>query len=329
MKPVDVLFDSDLANDSGDIYVGGSRDSPNFNLFPALSDVKGVSLIYANVPFTYYVIDSTNNKFTFQVDGGGDTLITIPPGTYNSITIASTLENIIRANVTLTEDSASKGFYCYVDSTTGKLTFQNQTDTNDDTLASGYTIKFDQTESPHKILGFDPTTYTATYVAGTTDDTDVPINSYVLTGERTVNLTGPAQMFLNSDLGSAIYGSVRNQSNFKGLLGFWPVNANYQGTIEYVREDPPIIPMSKTSISKINLSLTLGNRERYSNLNGQVNPYLQLNGEAFQVGLRFWLDNAGSEAEHNDSMGNAVMSAGGGHQSSVYKPKKQLKRVVR
>jgi hypothetical protein len=325
LRPIDVLFDSELADDANNDYVSGTRDNPTFSIYPAISDVVGVCVMYANIPFTYYVIDSTNNKFTFTSDGDTAKIITIPPGTYNSLTIAATLTNIIKSTSSILEQTGSKGFYVYVDSSTGRLVFANELDTDEEAEADGFSFIFDQDESPHKVLGYDPNVlYTADYALNHRDDNDKIFIGYKVEGSRTVNLTGPAQMFLNSDFGSAIYGSVRNQTNFKALLGFWPVNANYQGTIEYSRENPVMIPMSKTTLSKISLSLTLGNRTRFSDADNNEADFLELNGEAFQVGLRFYVSDNEAQQTH-DSLGNAVTTMTNINRQSVFNPKK-LKR---
>lgn len=55
-QPIDIIFDSSKA-DNGDL------DNPMFKLSPELDNIVGASVQWVSCPFTYYVIDRTNNAF--------------------------------------------------------------------------------------------------------------------------------------------------------------------------------------------------------------------------------------------------------------------------
>jgi hypothetical protein len=301
LKPIDVIFDS------GQVDMGnatGSTDNPKFTLLPAVEKCVGISLIYANIPFTYYVVDETNNQFKFN-----GALCTIQPGTYNSINIVPQL------NLAATNAGALNTSF-FVDSTTSKLVASL-------TVVGTFTLDFTVGNTVASVLGFDNIIYSSSSTPTIYDNSDVALTNDYIQAPRVVNLSGPSQMFLNSDLGSVIYGNVRNQSGARSLLGFWPVNANYQGTIDMIRENPPVIKTSPVNISSLNLNLTIGNRISYGALN---NAYLSLNGEAFQVGIRFWVETDINEFT-TDGAGNSVMSSTNLERSSIFKNASNLNRT--
>jgi len=308
LAPIDVIFDSD---EVGGLQVGGTKDNPIFTLLPAIEDCVGIAVTYANVPFTYFVIDNTCNQFAIRDSLDTLYLPILTPGSYNSVNIVTQIKAAIAAS------GYPDGLEVFVDSTTSKLVFYKTTNPT-----ASFKIEWiaSQPGLP-RLLGF-PTTSTLSTNAAFVNDSDVTISSvHNLSGTNVVNLSGPSQMFLDSDLGSLIFGSVRNQAGNRGLLGFWPVNSNYQGTIEFINLNPEMIPMTSTKISRLNLGLTLGNRTTY-NAKGTASSYLQLNGEPFQIGLRFW-KNVKEGVDSSDSLGNRTLQVQSN--SRLYNPKK-LKR---
>ena len=287
--PIDVIFDS---IEVGTSQVGGSRDNPTFNLLPAIEQCVGIAVTYANVPFTYFVIDNTCNTFTIIDSLAVSRLVTLVPGSYNSVNIVTQLRSaILKAGYVDTLE-------IFVDSTTSKLVIYKTSN-----IAAPFTIQFTTAETDlARLLGF-PVGSTVSTTADVVNDSDVILTGRSnLSGTNVVNLSGPSQMFLDSDLGASIFGSVRNQAGNRNLLGFWPVNSNYQGTVEYVNMNPEMIPMTAKNLSRLNLSLTIGNRPSY-NAKGVQTSYLQLNGEPFQIGLRFWVK-VKEGVEVADSLGN-------------------------
>lgn len=56
LQPVDIVFDSKSAL---------NQDNPVFTLDPPLDNVVGMNVQWVSAPFSYYVIDSTNNEFEY------------------------------------------------------------------------------------------------------------------------------------------------------------------------------------------------------------------------------------------------------------------------
>lgn len=292
IKPIDVVFDS------GEVDTGrasGTSDNPRFAMLPAIERCVGISLIYANIPFTYYVIDETNNQFKV-----GSTTCSIAPGTYNSVNLIPQLQ--------LATTGLNLAFF--VDVTTSKLVSYL-------TVAGSFTLDFNVANSCAEVLGFAQTSYASIDPATVPlyDNADTLLTKQYIQGPRVVNLSGPSQMFVSSDLGSIIYGNVRNQTGNKSLIGFFPVNNNYQGTIDMVRENPPVIKTSPVNVSTVELKLTIGNRTSYG---ASGLSYLSLNGEYFQVAIRFWVESDVNEYT-TDTIGNAEMTSVNTHRSSIFR----------
>lgn len=316
-SPIDVIFDSSQV---GTLQVTGTTDKPCFTLLPAIEDCVGVAVNYVNVPFTYFIIDGTNNQFYIRNNSIPTKYsCVLEEGSYNSINFCTQVKAAIAAT------NYPDELEIYVDTTNSKLVIYKLTNT-----ADAPTLNFDIFGGPElaRIMGFTGNSnhiYTGTTATFFDESDNEMVGVGNLKAGNVINLSGPAQMYLDSDLGSSIFGSVRNQAGNRGLLGFWPINCNYQGTIEYLNLNPDMFPMTRTKISRINLSLTLGNRTEYK-VNGKTSDHLQLNGEAFQVGLRFWKKiNEGTE--NSDNLGNQSVSV----QSSagqIFNPKRFKKSSV-
>lgn len=56
LQPIDIVFDSKSA---------ANQDNPVFTLDPPLDNIVGMNVQWVSAPFSYYVIDSTNNEFEY------------------------------------------------------------------------------------------------------------------------------------------------------------------------------------------------------------------------------------------------------------------------
>lgn len=277
-RPIDVIFDS------ADQTITMTPDNPSFNIYPPLRDIVGMAVMWVNVPFTYNVIDDTSNLVSITDANGGPYNLYIKAGTYNITTIVQELNSLLTNVLAGLGTPQTNHYVWYVDNDSSKLVLYNTTATAFSvTVGSG---------SPLQALGM---------IAGTvnsqnqslTDNTFTTFTHQAVVFPRVVNLTGPNQMFLHSSLSSLAYGCVRSHTNKQDLIGFFPVNANYQGMIESLTGYPQMIPITRCNITTLSLYLTIGSRTQYStydlngNANGTVN-YLPLNGEGFQVCIRFY-----------------------------------------
>lgn len=307
LEPIDVVFDSDevAVNDA----VFGTRDNPSFYINPPITDCVGIALLYVNVPFTYYVIDNTNNRFDFkETPIAAFRQCLIAPGTYNSQNIGA---QILAAMDNAGVPNATTNYTVEVDNTDLKLLISHTGGTS-----TQFSIDFNVNNSAYRTLGFNIATYTSTNGNYFDNNETEVVGKYHVISPRVVNLTGPGQMFLSSSFAPTLFGKVRNQAAIKPLLGFWSVNANYTGTIETFRESPMRIPFSKMTVGQVDLKLLLGNRTTYNSAAGETD-YLQLEGESYQVALRFFRQ-IPSENTVLDAAGNSTTQMKTGGRGMVY-----------
>lgn len=310
LVPIDVIFDSNEVGVSP--QVTGTYDNPTFTLLPAIEDCVGIAITKAIVPFTYYVIDETCNQFDFSYNGSTWNNVTVSPGTYTKDNIGAQLVAAIA-----TAGYAGPPLEIYMDKSSLRLVIYQTA------LGTGpFTITF---SNPQRILadilGFDVDSVTSTTATFRDNSENVISGLHNVTGPTVINFMGPQLMYLDSEIGSFIYGSFRNQTSNKNLLGAWDIDQDYHGIIKFNNEDPVRRPMTSSNISRVDLKLTIGNRTTYS-VNGKSTPYLQLNGEPFQIGIRFW-QHVKEGVEDLDSLGNRTIKVQSN--ARMYEPKR-LKR---
>src|SRR5688572_6427813 len=68
-------------------------DWPTFYFNQEFENIAAVKVIQAEIPFSYYVIDTYNNTFVlFESDGGSSATVTIPIGNYDATSLAAVLK---------------------------------------------------------------------------------------------------------------------------------------------------------------------------------------------------------------------------------------------
>jgi hypothetical protein len=184
-----------------DDYKYGNRDNPRLYFPDNITDVVGFRLISAEIPFSYDVINSTNNTFILKDTDGSEGIVTLTKGTYSSSTLATAVTTALN---TLRVPATSNPTY------TATLNLQS-----DNNYRFTFTIPYvgGQT-APHLSfpstigqasaadhLGFVPNTiYVFALAGGGT--------RWELVAPGPANITGPNYLYLNSSLGSLLYGSV-------------------------------------------------------------------------------------------------------------------------
>ncbi len=171
-------FDSNQAYDQN--YF--TTDWPNFFMGKPLNNVAAIKVLEAQIPFTYYVFNSTNNTFTLtESDGGGDTTVTIPVGNYDSTTILTALATALN-----TASANSHTYTVTYSASTQLLTVtSNAGSTNTFTLTFGTSLNDPGRTNPRLWLGFSGGANTSSA-------------AQVLIAPSVVQLTGPNYVYLNS-----------------------------------------------------------------------------------------------------------------------------------
>lgn len=274
---IDVVLDSSQVGVSN--YVSGTRDNPIFTMNPPITECVGASLIYATVPFSYYIIDNTNCRFEFRDSAQSASYFTCSLS-FGSFT-DKTIEGEMRAAMERAGLLNSTNFGIYIDETEKKMVIQRTVGT------ATFDIRFTVSGNCASVLGFQQTTYNSDNLPYY-DNFDFLRTYQKIEAPLVANFTGPNIMYVESSFGANIFGKVRTHEAQNSLLDFFSVNTIYGGTIEYNNVNPVRKPFSSTDITQISLRLQLGNRKFYQPSTAPATDYLQLNGEPFQVAIRFY-----------------------------------------
>lgn len=159
-----------------------TRDWPLFLLNRPLTNVAAMKILEVQIPFTYYVFNSTNNTFILTENLGSPVVVTIPIGNYSSTSMSAVLADILTIaspntrTYTVTYSGASS-----TQPNTGKFTISSSN-------SSIFTINFGTSEGNTDSsiwLGFAP-----------------GVNSSgsdgVLVAPNVASITGPNYLYLNS-----------------------------------------------------------------------------------------------------------------------------------
>ena len=250
-------FDSQDA-DQGASSTESKLDWPIFQMERPLNNIAGLKIIEAQIPFSFYIINSFNNTFVLTSIAGSFT-ITIPPGNYDSSSlIAATTLAISTADpsdsivVTFSQITGKFTFYRTVPFS---LTFGTSTDNGDNNLAF--------------IYGFN---------TGTTS------SGIVLSAPNVAQIQGPLYLYINSEkLGTLcqLYLPASAELSQGGLgpeMAKIPVNTTPFCIINWQDPDPHkyFDVESLFSIQSLDFFLTLGKNPRKP---------LRLNGLSFSLKL--------------------------------------------
>lgn len=293
---IDVVFDSRN-------FDAGSLDTPTFNMKPALSNIVGFTPLWVNIPFSFYTIDSLNNSFNLTINLTQVTVI-LRPGTYNTSSLADEIQSQIRtavANNGAISGYASNQFCVYVQPQARFIVY-TKTGLGDGTSGTidGYSWNMTN-DSLAQILGFGGT---GEFVTGT--QSDFYFNganagaTMFLSPPFQANLLPSALINVHSTL--AGYGQRTIYPDDAGdILTAVPITGNFLSNL-YYSWLPVASRVSRYSLSQVTFYLTLNNRFLYAleggsfqaSVNYQTVSYLPLNGQAFQICIRFYLDDAQS-----------------------------------
>lgn len=225
-------------------YVGGKNP---------LTRVRGLKILSAEIPFSYYVFTSKNNTFELSANGtSGWVTVSIPPGNYTKDSILPVLKTIIEGvlpgTMTVTYNSS-----------TMKLFFSGG--------AVGFGVFFrfaeDVLVSPRFWLGFN---------AGVTGFAGVGS----ISAQNVALLSGPNYLYINSTLFGQLtnnYLPTSNSStngNTGPQIAKVPVTCDSGEIIYYNDPDPQkyFDIGDSNSIQKIDFYLSIGTSEDVLDLNG-------------------------------------------------------------
>lgn len=235
-----------ITSQSATIKFNGSfLSNVRYNLGPIIrSDPsithRQVQLLNAQIPYSFYVINYTNNIFKILRSGQTLQTLTVPTGNYTANSLISVLESLV--NDTL--------FNISISSTSGKLTFTHTT--------LSFTIYNNFQYSIGSVLGFDSnTTNVSANVSGV--QTLVATNPLNLLGIKTLQVRS-ANLIMNN------ISSVQGGSTT--LLSSIPVSCVPFGMIDYT-DKGNLITIHNDFIDDLDIEIVDGESGEYINFNGQ------------------------------------------------------------
>lgn len=199
---------------------------------------RQITLQSAQIPYSFYVINYTNNIFRYRLGTGTTFTSTIPPGNYNGNSLITALNTALTSNgITLTISLSSIN---------GKLTF---------THASQNFTFFDVTYSILSTLGFlAGTNYTST--------------SNTLTAPYPLNLLGIKVLQIRSSiLNTTNYSSIH--SGITTLIQTIPVSAVPFGMIDYKDNGNNRVTFTNATLDELDIEILDGETGEFINFNNE------------------------------------------------------------
>lgn len=292
VQPLDLVFDSRNST---------NPDRPEFYI-KDLYDVIGCSVMWVNMPMSFFVIDELNNKIQWKwrsapVGSGLDAAyvnvwqtLTLKNGTYSPVGFQQEFRRALFSTPTLTGTGEQRSntlskIFCLIDSSDSRLTIYHQIVTN-----PTFSVKIDNAELA-AILGFE---VGAEYQSGNDFvwSQGSPVDNdgvdYVK-GPNMVKLIGQPRIDLHSTLCDSAT-LINGEPSSDVILSF-PITGKVGDYVTF-QANPAMIPLSRPPMSAISFYLTQGDRKEYktTGMTSSVN-YLPLNGDGFQVCVRFYKDN--------------------------------------
>ena len=198
---------------------------------------RQVQLLSAQIPYSFYVINYTNNLFRYKLGTGAVQNDTVPVGNYTATSLLSTLKALVLAKTGTTVVFS-------ISSINGCITITNS--------SSAFTVYNNFQYSIGSVLGCDSNTT----VVGTPCILPRPLN---LLGIKTLQIR-------SSNL------VMKNVSSIEGgqtiLLASIPVSAVPFGMIEYT-DKGNLISIDNQDVDDILIELIDGETGQYINMNGQ------------------------------------------------------------
>jgi hypothetical protein len=199
---------------------------------------RQITLQSAQIPYSFYVINYTNNQFKYRLGSGTIFTTSIPVGNYTGNSLITALKAALESNsITLT---------ITLSSINGLLTFSHAT-TN---------------------FTFYNVTYSILQTLGFAENTNYTSASLTLTCPFPLNLLGIKVLQVRSTVLSMLnYSSV--SGGITTLLGTIPVNATPFGMIEYTDKGQNKVTFSNTTLDEIDIEILDGETGNFINFNNQ------------------------------------------------------------
>jgi len=196
MEKIQIYLNSKRANK----YINDQTSNCVFHLPPInVKKTKNVTVtvLNAQIPSSYYNVDSFNDSLIYNIDGGNTQTFTLKHSNYNINTLKAHMLTLIGLHFSIIYSTASN-----------KLTISN--DTHD--------FELEQSSTCFELLGFS--------------DNDHSSTSRILTSDNVVNLFTVRNLHIVSD--NFILNNINSYNpNNSNILASIPVTTSYNGIISY------------------------------------------------------------------------------------------------
>ena len=252
----ELFLDSNDSSTTSGSY--SKTDWPTFYLDRPLYNIISMKVLQAEIPFSYYVINSENNTFILQELGVPieSVVVTIPVGNYNSSTLQAVLQTAL--------NDASYYNKVYT------VTFDQATQKLSIFCALGQFALFfnEEFSTPREVLGMD--------IGVNTAEPEGPfgVNS-ILVSRTSVQITGPNYIYLCSEMIGTNFQTWVPQRYVLGggkgpQIAKIPINVNPADVAYYT--DPAHEKWFEVGnlpqLSTLDLFVTLGNSPYKTRFNG-------------------------------------------------------------
>jgi hypothetical protein len=279
----------------------GTKDHGKFEV-TNLNNISAMTLLWANIPYSYYVIDRLNNEFQiiYENEEPEEEQVTavacrIQPGTYTPPSFCNELRRVFTSNENV---YAGADYRAYIDDRTARLVIYNTSLTGNENFKILINDKY-----LAEILGFPLGTTVTSHFGqlfkdGELLDSDNDDNNlHYIVAPGLLNLTFASVIELRSNLSNYLEYSSRRPTWGSEVVGIFPLNTIFTGYL-FQPGNGNAVPCGKLpSLPHVEFYLSLPGRDKYAanstsedNNDYVIQQELPLNGQGFQVCIRFHED---------------------------------------
>lgn len=190
--------------------VSGTATNFSYRIDSSVDRVRKITAVQLSLPFSYYVINPTNNVLVLN---NGANTATLPPGTYNIANFQIILQTALNSA------GINAGFTVYYDTSTGILNITNS--------SVSFTINS---------LSSQPLSTAATFLGFTVDTTGTTV-----AGDKVMNISGPRYLYVVSQKLCKFFVSQRPRyadSTFNNAICIVVPNTAFGG---FIKEFTPLV----------------------------------------------------------------------------------------
>lgn len=239
------VFDSNSATES---YSTSQtpQNYPSFKMANPLNNIVGLKVVSAEIPLAFYTINSLNNTFIVNYNGGGNTTVTITPGNYSSTSLRTALETAL--------DVINSSFTVTINTVTSKYVFAAATD---------FVFTFSSLDTSLALfLGFGVGSFSSTTSS--------------LTAPNVFSVTGASYLYLCSNkLGNLVQlhlpiGDESSKGGFGPQIAKIPISENPFSVLCWIDPNPELYfnLFNLFQLQNLDFYLTLGTSSTPLDLNG-------------------------------------------------------------